>query len=82
MQHSYSAMMLACQSDMTAPSNARMAAAMPPNGTSTASRSANGAASQQPAYYDGQFFTVNMKPLTTSAAAALIAHHAPRICQG
>ena len=70
-----SAIIVACQSDITAPSNARMAAATLASGASAASRSTNGAAGQQPAYYDGQLFTVNMKPLATSAAAALIAHN-------
>ena len=70
-----SAIAAACQSDTTAPSNPQMVVAAKTRVASAASRNTNGAAGQQPAYYDGQLFTVNMKPLATSAAAALIAHN-------
>jgi hypothetical protein len=37
--------------------------------------SVNGAAGQTPAFYDGELFTVNMKELSESASAAVIANN-------
>jgi hypothetical protein len=58
----------ACQSDVTAPTRQ-------PAMDAVTARTTNGAAGQQPAFYDGKLFTVNMKPQPVSAAAALIAHN-------
>ena len=58
----------ACQSDVTAPQ--RQLAL-----NTVAAPTTNGAAGQQPAFYDGKLFTVNMKAQPVSAAAALIAHN-------
>jgi hypothetical protein len=57
----------ACQSDPMAPKTAQSA-------TPTAA-STNGAASQRPAFYDGDLFTVNMMELPEGASAATIAHN-------
>ena len=42
------------------------------NVASAAQRSPNGAASQMPAFYEGQLFTVNMKQQPDNASASLI----------
>jgi hypothetical protein len=46
------------------------------NGLLAATGSLNGAASQMPAYYEGQLFTVNMKQQPDNASASLIGKNA------
>jgi len=72
----------ACQQDgglsTTAPSTSPSMAktAGHPNGLLAAAGSTNGAASQMPAYYEGQLFTVNMKQQPDNAATSLIGKNA------
>lgn len=66
----------ACQSDggLTAPSSqSSLKTAGQPNGALAAQRSVNGAAGQRPAYYEGELFTINMKELSATASASIIA---------
>jgi hypothetical protein len=44
-------------------------------GTGVAHAAGNGAATQMPAFYDGQQFTVNMKEMPGNASPTLIAHN-------
>jgi len=61
------------QDDPTAPSTGQP---LSTNGQiAAAAGNPNGAAGQRPVFYDGQLFTVNMKELSASAAASLIAHN-------
>ena len=63
-----SALMAACQSDATGPSQRQIA-------SDVSAANVNGAAGQMPAYYDGTLFTVNMKEEPDGASAATIAHN-------
>jgi hypothetical protein len=67
----------ACQSDPMAPRTAQSAtpAALKSAGAGPAAASTNGSASQRPAFYDGDQFTVNMMELPEGASAATIAHN-------
>ena len=68
----------ACQQDgglsTTAPSTSPSFAqtASPATGALATTASMNGAASQMPAFYEGQLFTVNMKQQPDNASASLI----------
>jgi len=72
----------ACQQDgglsTTGPSTSPLLAktAGHSNGLLAATGSLNGAASQMPAYYEGQLFTVNMKQQPDNASASLIGKNA------
>ena len=63
----------ACQqeSKLTAPEN--NSAMSKTNGVLAAAGSVNGAAGQMPAFYEGDVFTVNMKELSETASASIIA---------
>jgi hypothetical protein len=69
----------ACQQDggldTTAPSTNQFLSktAGQVNGALAAAGSVNGAAGQMPAYYEGDLFTVNMKELSETASASIIA---------
>jgi hypothetical protein len=63
----------ACQQEngLTAPEN--NSAMSKTNGAVAAVGSVNGAAGQMPAFYEGELFTVNMKELSETANASIIA---------
>ena len=63
----------ACQQEngLTAPGN--NSAMSKTNGAVAAVGSVNGAAGQMPAFYEGELFTVNMKELSETANASIIA---------
>jgi hypothetical protein len=67
----------ACQQDdPTAPSTGQPLATTGQSQAVLAAGNPNGAGGQRPAFYDDELFTVNMKELSASAAASLIAHNA------
>jgi hypothetical protein len=64
----------ACQqNEATGPTAPSMSEAISKTAAVTAKGSVNGAASERPAFYEGELFTINMKELSKDASASIIA---------